>query len=137
MPLGRQGKLEINCRPKSGYYACNLSARLTGKAARQGCQAKLPCKAAGQGCRARLPGKAAVQGFRARLPGKASGQGCQARLPGKAARQGFRARLLGKGAIYPRCTYVPTRVFFIVAFLAIKTELPDTTNLVKIQIRTI
>jgi hypothetical protein len=36
MPLGRRGKLEINCRPKSGYYACKLSARLPGKAARQG-----------------------------------------------------------------------------------------------------
>jgi hypothetical protein len=51
MPLGRQGKLEINCRPKSGYYACNLSARLTGKAARQGFRARLqPGKAVGQGC---------------------------------------------------------------------------------------
>jgi hypothetical protein len=46
MPLVRWGKLEINCRPKSGYYACNLSARLTGKAARQGCRARLLGKAA-------------------------------------------------------------------------------------------
>jgi hypothetical protein len=73
MPLGRQGKLEINCLPKSGYYSCNLSARLTGKAAGQGCRARLPGKAARQGCRARLPGKFAGQGFRARLPGKAVG----------------------------------------------------------------
>jgi hypothetical protein len=49
MPLGRQGKLEINCRPKSGYYACNLSARLPGKATGQGYRARLPGKAAGQG----------------------------------------------------------------------------------------
>jgi hypothetical protein len=76
MPLGRLGKVEINCRPKSGYYACNISARLTGKAARQGCQARLPGKAARQGCRARLPGKAAGQGCQARLPGKAARQGC-------------------------------------------------------------
>jgi hypothetical protein len=73
------GKLEIYCRPKSGYYACNLSARLTGKAARG---ARLQGKAAGQGYRARLPGKATMQGFWARLPGKASGQGCQARVQG-------------------------------------------------------
>jgi hypothetical protein len=30
-----------------------------------------------------------------------------------------------------------SQIFFIVAFMAIKTELPDTTNLGKIQIQTI
>jgi hypothetical protein len=93
----------VNCgeilNQTAGNSACNISARLPGKAAGQGCRARLPGKAAGQGCRARLPRKAAAQGCRARLPGKAAGQGCRARLPGKAAGQGCWARLPGNGGI--------------------------------------
>jgi hypothetical protein len=66
------GKACNNLPPKAGVYDCNLSAKLTGKAA-------------GQGCRARLPGKAAVQGCLARLLGKGAVQGCLARLLGKGA----------------------------------------------------
>jgi hypothetical protein len=43
--------------------ACNIYARLSGKATGQGCRSRLPGKAAGQGCRARLPGKVYHQGI--------------------------------------------------------------------------
>jgi hypothetical protein len=64
--------LRGNHEPNYGHKkacnsACNISARLPGKAAGQGCRARLPGKAAGQGCQARLPGKSAGQGCRPRL----------------------------------------------------------------------
>jgi hypothetical protein len=54
-------------RPTAVKQLANFSARLAGKAARQGWRARLAGKAAGQGSRARQPGKAAGQGCRARL----------------------------------------------------------------------
>jgi hypothetical protein len=89
-----------------------------------------------QGLRARLPGKAAGQGCRTRLTGKAAGQGCRVRLPSKAVGQGCNMVQYAKSMV-KMDNNAGSHFFFIVAFLSIKTELPDTTNLGKIQIRTI